>query len=72
MKAKIKNITLNELNKIAKELKIDGNKELWLASDEEGNSFGPLVQIDNRANLEVTKDKIILYPVSGYETEFDD
>jgi hypothetical protein len=54
--------------------------EVWLASDDEGNDYGPLVWVERNDkgkkvqeyNLSIDKKRLTLYPVSGYSDEILD
>lgn len=58
---------LDYLKKESKDL------EVWLASDEEGNDFGPLVWVERQVkgklvqeyNLSIDKKRVVLFPISG-------
>ena len=68
--ARITNIKVKELKKILNRLKkedaITDDTEIWLSSDEEGNSYSPFVKVDKVYNIgiEPDKSKITLYPIS--------
>lgn len=44
------------------------NSEIWLSSDEEGNSYSPLIQMGERFNVgtEEDKSKVTFYPSSAH------
>lgn len=44
-----------------------GDLEVWLSSDEEGNSFSPFVYVDGSIGIE--KGKLTLYPFCSYLAE---
>lgn len=54
--------------------------EVWLSSDEEGNYFGPLLkevtknhrgQDVHTLSCEIVASKLLLFPASGFEDEFE-
>jgi hypothetical protein len=55
MKTKVEKLTVNEvvnlLCNLVKNGQIKGTDEVWLSSDEEGNSFHPLVKINGQYNV---------------------
>jgi hypothetical protein len=66
----------------------DKDAVIWLAYDEEGNAYGPLIYHEGVAvvdptgtgkrtaiedwNVGLEKGMVILYPASGFEQEFED
>lgn len=58
------------LNQFKKEGKVNDNTEVWLSSDEEGNSYSPLMRFkDGSFNVGLEQDgsKVTLYPSSAHE-----
>jgi len=54
-------IKISEFIKVLTSIKQkDGDLEVWLSSDEEGNSFSPFVYEDYSTGIE--KGRLILYP----------
>ncbi|MFH0984869.1 MAG: hypothetical protein V1882_04970 [Candidatus Omnitrophota bacterium] len=54
------------LGALCKQGTIKKEFEVWLSSDEEGNSFSPLLD-DSRISIGVEKNKIVFYPSSVHE-----
>ncbi len=57
------------LDEFIKEGAISENSEVWLSTDEEGNSYSPLMRFKNgtfNVGLEPDKSKITLYPSSSH------
>ena len=70
--ANYKKMTVNDLISLLKNALHDGsitdNTEVWLSSDEEGNSYSPLVQLNDgtfNIGFERQRDKITFYPISS-------
>ncbi len=58
------------LNQFKKEETLTDDTEVWLSSDEEGNSYSPLMRFqDGSFNVGLEKDgsRITLYPSSSHE-----
>ena len=71
---KEKKITVKELLKIIADFKVEGKindkTEIWLASDEEGNSMSPLMQFKSGLlNVGVSLKSLTLYPSSMHSTD---
>lgn len=71
---KEKEINVDELIKILNDYKamgkITGKTKIILSSDEEGNSYSPLMIFKNgMLNLSASKEAFILYPSSAYTKE---
>jgi hypothetical protein len=72
--SKIKKVTVGGLkrmlNGFIKQGQITNKTEIWLSSDEEGNSYSPLILVDGGINAGVEKDgsKFTLYPSSSHTT----
>jgi hypothetical protein len=70
--AKITKITVGHLEQILKDFKVEGKitdrTEVWLASDEEGNSYSPFIQVGKMLNVGVEDDKsrLTFYPSSTH------
>ena len=67
--AKEKKLTVRDLFELVidfrKQGKITLDTEIWLSSDEEGNSYSPLMCFKNGVyNVSAEKDKLTLYPSS--------
>ncbi len=54
------------LDQLYKQKTIHENSEVWLSSDEEGNSFSPLLD-DSEISMGVEGNKIVFYPSSMHE-----
>ena len=54
------------LEQLCKQRTISENSEVWLSSDEEGNSFSPLLD-DSEISMGVEGNKIVFYPSSMHE-----
>ena len=54
------------LEQLCKQRTISENSEVWLSSDEEGNSFSPLLD-DSEISMGVEGNKMIFYPSSMHE-----
>jgi len=54
------------LDQLCKQKTIHENSEVWLSSDEEGNSFSPLLD-DSEISMGVEGNKIVFYPSSMHE-----
>ena len=72
--AKEKKLTVKDLKKLLnafkKESKITDATEVWLSSDEEGNSYSPLMQFENgmfNVGIEEDGSRIMLYPSSAHK-----
>ena len=72
-KGKEKKLTVGDLGRIIASLKKEGRvtskTEIWLSSDEEGNSYSPLMQFnDGSLNVGCEEDtsKFTLYPSSSH------
>ena len=70
--ANYKKMTVNDLISMLKNALHDGsitdNTEVWLSSDEEGNSYSPLVRLNDgtfNIGFERKRDKITFYPISS-------
>lgn len=67
---KLVTITVGHLERLLAEFKkrgqINAKTEVWLSSDEEGNSFSPLIQIGDEVQIGTEPDasKITFYPTS--------
>ncbi len=63
-------LTVKGLKKLIKQLckqgTINENSEVWLSSDEEGNSFSPLLD-DPEISIGVEGSKVVFYPSSMHE-----
>lgn len=78
--AKEKKLNVKDLIELLEDYKKDGEitdeTEIWLSSDEEGNSFSPLMQFKSGLyNVSVEKKKFTLYPSSMHDSNrhpFDD
>lgn len=57
---------VNLLQVLCKQRTINENSEVWLSSDEEGNSFSPLLD-DPEISIGVEGNKIVFYPSSMHE-----
>lgn len=67
-KMKVKDLRVM-LDKFVQQGLATEESEVWLSSDEEGNEYGPLIQMaDGQYNAGVEKDKsmVTLYPISMY------
>ena len=67
-------ITVKELLKIIADFKAEGKindkTEIWLASDEEGNSYSPLLLFKNETlNISVDIDKLTFFPSSMHTVQ---
>lgn len=67
--AKEKKITVKDMLHLLNGFKANGHitddTEIWLASDEEGNSYSPFMAFKNGSlNAGVNKEKLTLYPSS--------
>ena len=56
----------NLLEQLSKQRTINGNSEVWLSSDEEGNSFSPLLD-NSEISIGVEGNKVVFYPSSMHE-----
>ena len=64
----IPGIKLSAFRKVLKDIQAkEGDLELWLSSDEEGNSFSPFLYKDLTTGIE--KGRLILYPWKSYLAE---
>lgn len=69
---RITTITIGHFKKILNQFEragqITDKTELWISSDEEGNSYSPVIQVDDAVNIgtETDKSKLTLYPSSGH------
>jgi len=68
--SKLKKLTVRDLMEFVIDMrkanKLTLDTEIWLSSDEEGNSYSPLVQFEDRTyNVSAEKDKLTLYPCHG-------
>ena len=54
------------LHALRKQRSINDNYEVWLSSDEEGNSFSPLLN-KSEISIGIQNNKIIFYPSSCHE-----
>ncbi len=54
------------LDQLCKQKTIHENSEVWLSSDEEGNSFSPLLD-DPEISIGVEGSKVVFYPSSMHE-----
>lgn len=63
-------IKLSDLITLLKVIKQQsGNLELWLASDEEGNSFSPFIYKPDVGTIGIEDGKLVLYPWHQYMAE---
>jgi len=73
--AQCKKQTVGDLKRIFNSFKKDGSitdkTEVWLSSDEEGNSYSPLIKAGNMLNVGIEPDgtRITFYPSSTH-TEY--
>lgn len=58
----------NLLKQFAREGKVTDATELWVSSDEEGNSYSPVIQSGDTVNIgtETNASKLTLYPSSSH------
>ena len=75
--AKEKKLTVRDLIDLLDYYKKNGEitdkTEIWLSSDEEGNSYSPLMQFKSGLyNVGVEKKKFTLYPSSMHTNNFGD
>ncbi len=54
------------LEQLCKQRTINEKSEVWLSSDEEGNSFSPLLD-DSEISIGVEANKVVFYPSSMHE-----
>jgi len=74
MEPKITTLTVRGFIQVLESLKRQGqvtdSTEIWVSSDEEGNSFSPVIRVGDELNIgtEEDKSKLTIYPSSAHST----